>query len=217
MKNKVVVLLSAGLDSSVNLLQAAKEDEVLAAINIDYGQRAAKQERKAARLLCDKLNVPLIEFSLDIFKTFEKNALTNTALSLAQNMDINDLAACKETAKNVWVPNRNGVLLNLAAALAENLGADYVIPGFNKEEAATFADNSKDYMQALDKAFSYSTQNAVKVKCYTVDMAKPEIYELGKRLGMDETKLWYCYESGDVACRKCESCLRFENARSLAK
>ena len=214
MKDKVVVLLSSGLDSTVNLLQAVKEDEVLAAINIDYGQRAAKNERASAKAVASSLEIPLIEFSLDIFKSFDKNSLTNSDISLATNMDINDLAACKETAKNVWVPNRNGVFLNLAAAVAENLGAKYVIPGFNKEEAATFPDNSKDYMAALDKAFAFSTQNGVKVKCYTVDMAKPEIYQLGLSLGMNEKTLWYCYENGEKPCGACESCLRFENAKS---
>lgn len=216
MKDKVVVLLSSGLDSTVNLLQAVKEDEVLAAINIDYGQRAAVRERDAAKNLCKKLEIPLFELSLDIFKTFDKNALTNSSINLATNMDINDRDACLETAKNVWVPNRNGVFLNLAAAVAENLGAKYVIPGFNKEEATTFPDNSKDYMSALDNAFSFSTQNGVKVKCYTVDMTKPEIYKLGKTLGMDEEAIWYCYEDGEKPCGVCESCLRFKNARNQA-
>tara|TARA_B100001248_G_scaffold261233_1_gene251733 strand:- start:6348 stop:7001 length:654 start_codon:yes stop_codon:yes gene_type:complete len=213
MKDKVIVLLSAGLDSSVNLMLAHKQDHLLAALNVDYGQRAAGKERQAAKNLCQKLEVPLVEMSLDLFRSFSGNALTNKDVPLATNMDIHDLQQCQETAKNVWVPNRNGVLLNLAAALAEDRGANYVIPGFNKEEAATFPDNSGEYMQALNQALAFSTQNTVKVRSYTLDMTKTEIYRMGQDLGLQDSDYWYCYEDGEQPCGQCESCLRFANAK----
>ncbi len=80
--------------------------------------------------------------------------------------DIDETAPAEITeasAKAVWVPNRNGVMLNIAGAFAESRECDYLLVGFNGEEAVTFPDNSLAYVQAMDNAFSYSTQNGVKV------------------------------------------------------
>ena len=51
----------------------------------------------------------------------------------------------------------NGIFLNIAAGFAEALSAQAVLPGFNKEEAATFPDNSVDFLESLNHSFSFST------------------------------------------------------------
>jgi 7-cyano-7-deazaguanine synthase len=214
---KAIVLLSSGLDSTVNLYRAIQDLNVVLALHFNYGQRAAKQERLHAEKTALRLKVPFQVVDLPWFSHFSDNSLTNSNKEIVTNVEIASLAASLESAKNVWVPNRNGIFLNVAAAFAEQLGADYVIPGFNAEEGATFPDNTPEYMMALDESFRFSTANHVKTLCYTVNMNKPQIYHLGKELGVDYSNVWTCYQSFEKPCGVCESCSRFKNAELSAK
>jgi len=207
---KYVVLLSAGLDSSTNLYAAHREGKVLLALSFDYGQRAAIKEIPKAQDLAQKLEIPHQTVSLPWMGQFSGSALLNTEKNVPTGSDISidDFEISNRTAKAVWVPNRNGIFLNIAAGFAENLGADFIVPGFNKEEAATFSDNSEDFMKVLDQSFSFSTANKVKVACFTQGMDKTEIVGFAKKLGLDFKMLWPCYLAGDEWCGKCESCQR---------
>ena len=214
-----VVLLSAGLDSTVNLLQALRETTVKMVITFDYGQRAAEQEISRARKLCEKHQLPHRVVDLSFFQKFsQKSGLVGRDSKIPQKdlVDISSMEKSFKTADMVWVPNRNGIFLNIAAGFAEGLGADMIIPGFNAEEAATFPDNTREYAQALDQAFAFSTQNQVKVVCYTQEMQKPEIVRWGLEMGLDLNALWPCYFGGEQWCGECESCQRFDRARRAA-
>ena len=145
--------------------------------------------------------------------------LTHTALVNRQQAipdlpesQLDDLEAATKTAEKVWVPNRNGVFINIAASYAEDLGAESIVVGFNKEEAQTFPDNSIEFMDRINQSLAYSTLKHPKVVCYTAMMTKVEIVCLGKELRAPFDLMWSCYESGSKPCGKCESCRRFERA-----
>lgn len=214
MKTKSLVLLSGGLDSSVNLYQAHRDTEVIMALTFDYGQRAARKEIESARALCAGLGITHQVVELPWFKVFSRSSLTdaNQPVPQGSEVSIDDLKTSEQTAEKVWVPNRNGILLNIAAGFAEGLGAEVVIPGFNAEEAATFPDNTSEFLSALDHSFQFSTATGVKTKCFTVDLSKTEIVRLGKELKVPFDQLWPCYHAGDSWCGECESCQRFQRA-----
>lgn len=195
MKEKSLVLLSGGLDSSVNLYQAQRKTQVVLALTFDYGQKAGKNEILAAKFLCEELKIPHQVVELPWFQLFSKSALTekNQLVPQGTQVSIDDLKTSKATAERVWVPNRNGIFLNIGAGFAEGLNAQVVVPGFNAEEAVTFPDNSVEFMSALDKSFSYSTSNGVRTECYTVDLTKTQIVQMGRELKIPFSKLWPCY------------------------
>lgn len=211
---KSIVLLSSGLDSTVNLLAALKEGDVVLALTFDYGQKAAKKEIEKSKALCQKYNVPHQVIELPFFKKFTKTSLIaqDQEIPRAGDVNIHSQEQSLKTADRVWVPNRNGIFLNIAAGFAEGLQADAVVPGFNAEEAATFPDNSQEYQRRLEESFALSTQNKIKVKCFTVNMDKAEIIKWGMELGLNVKDIWPCYFAGEVICEECESCLRFKNA-----
>ena len=214
MKRKAVVLLSSGLDSSVNLFEAAERDEVILALTFDYGQKAAKKEIEHAGKLATYLKVPHKVLALPWFKDFNKSSLLvdSEAVPTGSSVNIQSHEQSLQTAKSVWVPNRNGIFLNIGAAFAEALGAQIVIPGFNAEEATTFPDNSEAFIQQLTTSLSYSTANHVQVECYTVKLQKTEIVKKGQGLNMPWHLLWPCYFSKEKWCGECESCLRSKRA-----
>lgn len=216
---KVVLLLSAGLDSTVNAFEAMKHHhEIVLALTFDYGQRAAKKEIECSARIASYLGFPHKVVELPWFKDFNKSSLLveDLEVPVGEKVQIDNLGASEQTAKSVWVPNRNGIFLNIAAAYAEALGAHAVIPGFNAEEAATFPDNSKEFMEAATKGLWYSTSNHVTVGCYTAHLKKPDMVRLGQGLKIPWDLIWPCYFSGDQWCGQCESCQRSKRAFASA-
>jgi 7-cyano-7-deazaguanine synthase len=212
--HSAVVLLSSGLDSTVNLYKGVRELQVRLVLTFDYGQRAAVKEIEHSRKICSDLKLPHQIIDLKWLSEITSTALVNKNETVPQGSDvqIDNFTQSMVTAKAVWVPNRNGVFLNIAAAVAESLKADFVVPGFNKEEATTFPDNSVDYLKALDRAFSFSTATQVKTLCYTQNMDKTEIVKLARELNVPLNEVWPCYFSGAELCKECESCKRFFRA-----
>ncbi len=215
---KSVVLLSSGLDSTVNLYRAAKESKVVMAITFDYGQRAAAREINFASQLAARLEVPHRVIELPWFKDFTASSLVNREMDVpTTSVAIDSFEASTNSAKAVWVPNRNGIFLNIGAAFAESVDAKWLIPGFNAEEATTFPDNSEDYLQAATKSLYYSTGNQVQVKCFTTALDKTEIVKLGRTLGVPFELVWTCYFGGEKPCGQCEPCQRFSRAMGASQ
>lgn len=213
---RTVVLLSGGLDSSANLALAVERDSVALALTARYGQRAAEREVMAARALCDYYRVPHAVVDLPWLGALGGSALTDKSATMPAlaTSQLDDRVATEASARQVWVPNRNGVLLNVAAAYAERLGAKRIAVGFNREEAATFPDNTQAYLEALTQAFYYSTANQARVFSYTVAMDKKEIVAQLKALvqPFPFAMIWSCYEASEKPCGECESCRRLARA-----
>jgi 7-cyano-7-deazaguanine synthase len=214
MKKKSVVLLSAGLDSTVNLAVAQAKTEVVLALTFDYGQRASQKELQCAEKICRHYKVPWQVIDIKWLKNLGQSSLTkkDRNVPVGAAVSIDNMKTSKKSAHSVWIPNRNGVFLNIAAAFAESLKAEMVIPGFNAEEAKTFPDNSLSFIEKINQALSFSTMNRVKTKCFTIQMQKPEIVKLGLYHQVPFHLMWPCYFSSTKWCGQCESCQRAKRA-----
>jgi 7-cyano-7-deazaguanine synthase len=223
-RRKSLILLSGGLDSAANLAFTAHFDEPVLALTIDYGQRAAKPEIEAAKKLASHFGVEHLVLDLKWLGALGGSSLTSKTIDVPQlaKSKLDDLAASKESAKLVWVPNRNGLFINVAAAIAESRKLQQVVVGFNKEEAATFPDNSSQFLGVATLSLKYSTSNGVKVACYTDMLVKTEIVQALRNLDrpFPFEMVWSCYHSGEETggkmCGKCESCQRFIRATGIS-
>ncbi len=211
-----IILLSGGLDSSVAMALALKDGmHFCRAITYDYGQRSAQKEILTAKALCKHYGVSHSVVPLPWFRELwsggalltDSEAIPHPTLS-----ELSDLSASLQSAKRVWVPNRNGVFIEIAAGIAESRAAEWVVVGFNREEAATFPDNSEKYLEALTEALKFSTSNQVRVAAPTARMNKSDIVQNAKALGFPFHHLWSCYEGFEAMCGKCESCMRLIRA-----
>ena len=211
---RAIALLSGGLDSLVATWATAAEHEIALALTADYGQRAAAPEIRAAAKQAETLLVPHKVVKLPWLGELGGNALTDTTRPLpeiaAEKLD--DMDAATTSASGVWVPNRNGVLINAAGAFADALGCELIVVGFNAEEGATFPDNTPEFMQATDAALAFSTQVHAGVHSPTATLTKAEIVKLGQSLGAPLHLAWSCYEGGVDHCGECESCRRLRRA-----
>ena len=203
---KAVALLSGGLDSTVAFAIHAKD--TLLALTIDYGQRAATREITSARRTAARYKVPHRVLKLP---WLSGGALTDRSRRMP-HPDLHNSMETRESAAAVWVPNRNGVFIAAAAALGEGLGASRIIVGFNREEAATFPDNSAHFLQATNKALEVSTRTSIQVESPTLPWDKKRIVAEAHKRHITLAGIWPCYEGGRTWCRKCESCLRAARA-----
>ncbi len=209
MNKKGVILLSSGLDSIVALDFARDFCEIKLALTFDYGQKAAKEEIEASKKICLKYDIPHKTIELPFLKEITNNSLTNKDLNLEfEKSDEN-------SAKNVWVPNRNGLFANIGASYAESFDYDYIIMGLNREEAETFPDNSIDFIEKGTDLFKFSTLSHPEIYAPLYNLTKNEIVSIGVVRKVDFSLIRSCYDSSDnqkTHCGKCESCIRLKNA-----
>lgn len=223
MQKNALVLLSGGLDSCLTLLLAQQEAHVVCALTFDYGQRACHQEINAAQKICHTYGVAHQIITLPFFTLFGQNSSgkkqqqsrllnQNSALPKLRLQDLDHPQKTRASAQAVWVPNRNGVFLNIAAAYAEAAQIDSIYVGFNREEAQTFPDNSQRYVTLANKALTLSTLSGVQVKSPTIRLHKKAIVQKLITHGFDFNLLWSCYENSKKMCGVCESCLRLKRS-----
>lgn len=208
---RAIVLLSGGLDSVVNYKKALAEAQVVLALTFDYGQESAKMEIRSAESICKKYGTPHKTVRLDFLAKLT-SGLTTGNIPDFDPSKLDEKSYASETAKAVWVPNRNGIFINIAAAFAEELRADLIVTGFNREEAATFPDNTPEFMERATRALEYSANNKPRVISYTSDMTKNEIVHMGKKTEAPLEYVWSCYHNGRHMCGRCESCRRLVRA-----
>jgi 7-cyano-7-deazaguanine synthase len=212
---RAIVLLSGGLDSTAAAYLIREVAEPVLALTADYGQRAAKRELAAAYAIARTLDIPHRTIHLPFLREAAQGALVDPGLDLPrlEAAELDDVqGAAARSAAAVWVPNRNGALIAMAATWAEANGLEYVVCGFNREEAATFPDNSKAFVDATNAALALSTRNHVQVISPTLPYDKVEIVRLATAAGAPLHLCWSCYLGGDEPCGVCESCMRFRRA-----
>lgn len=207
---KAVVLLSGGLDSAVALGMVANEYEVARCLFFDYGQKAVQQEYKAAKGFCTHYKVPLEKITFDWLKTISSSALQDEQAQIPQfdTSKFSDLEYQHKTAMAVWVPNRNGLFINVAAAYADALGCKVIATGVNPEEGATFKDNTPEFITAVTNSLAWSTQIEPVVLHPLKGLDKTGIVEAGKNLKTPFGHVYSCYTGDELMCGKCESCSR---------
>ena len=205
---KTVVLLSGGLDSYVSFVWAKKYCDLKLALTFDYGQRASKDEIHSANEICQFYNIEHRVIKLPFLDEISNSALNN-------NDDIDFDTLDKNSARAVWVPNRNGLFINIAACFCDSYNYDSIIFGGNKEEAETFRDSSNDFCLCANEFLKYSTSVHPKVFSPLINLEKHEIIDFAIKLNVNFKLLKSCYNStkNNIShCGKCESCKRLKSA-----
>lgn len=205
-----VVLLSGGLDSLVTLANSIRNTGRIVGLFFDYGQIALEAEHKAASAQALHYDIELECVKLPFLPAWSNGALFGgAAMPEPDNLDGADAAA---SAAGVWVPARNAVMLSIAACYAEAKGFGFIAMGFNREEGATFSDNSSEFARTADKFVMLGTNNKVRLLAPLLNLTKTEIVESGISLLAPLHLVWSCYRGDDLMCGVCESCRRLKRA-----
>ncbi|NOQ28985.1 MAG: 7-cyano-7-deazaguanine synthase QueC [Methanosarcinales archaeon] len=211
---KSVILLSAGLDSTVAFKHVYDRCSELLALTFDYGQRAATNELEHVTMICREFDVLHEVIELPWIRNFGGALTDASALPELAEHEL-DGAASVDSARRVWVPARNLLFLSIAAGYAEDRGYELITVGFDAEEAATFPDNTCEFVERFNRALEYGTLTPPTIDAPLIDLDKAGIVRLGMAIDAPLALSWSCYESGDLPCGVCESCLR--RARAFAE
>ena len=114
--------------------------------------------------------------------------------------------------KSVWVPNRNGLFLNIAASFADSYKFTHIIFGANIQEAKTFSDNTQEFLDRINATFEYSTLVKPKVVAPLINSTKDDIVKIALDRAIPLEFVRSCYNNSLTNCGKCESCLNLKKA-----
>lgn len=201
-----VVLVSGGIDSSVLLHLVRKETARVAALSIHYGQRHQK-ELKCARFQANTAGISSF-YTLDLgcLGSF----LKETSSLICGGADVPTLDALSDSEREqppTYVPNRNMILLSVAAAYAESIGASRVYYGAQAQDEYGYWDCTVPFLENINATLALNRQNKIVVEAPLIHNSKADNVRLGIELGVDFAHTWSCYRGGDVACGVCPTCV----------
>ena len=209
---KAISVLSGGLDCTVATTAYANDYDIHA-ITFNYGQKSFKQELKASKEICKKMNWTHEVIDLPWLSKISTSSLnTSEDIPEVKEDELDDLEKSKSSASSVWVPARNMVFTSIATSYAESIGAEIIIVGWDREEAATFPDNSKEFLNAFNELIEIGSPDNIKIEAPAIDLNKEEIVELGVKVGAPMELSYSCYAGREKHCGVCESCMRRKRA-----
>jgi 7-cyano-7-deazaguanine synthase len=202
-----VVLLSGGLDSTTALAIAKSQGFECYALTVKYGQ-LHEVELAAARRVAVRGGVRdhrIIEIDL---ASLAASALTTKGVAVPKDRSLADIGAPGDVPAT-YVPARNTVLLALALAWAESLGARDLFVGVNVLDASGYPDCRPEFIRAFEQLAQVATRaGGFHVHAPLIELTKAQIIELGMRLGVDYAITHSCYDPvGEGACGRCDACL----------
>ncbi len=204
--NKSIILLSGGLDSLVCAGLCHEKYNIELALTFDYGQKSLQNEINASKKICKHYNIKNHKvIKLDWLKDI-------TASAIVSEKPLPKGVVSDKSLESVWVPNRNGLFLNIAAAFADSDNYSHIIIGANREEAKAFPDNSDIFIRRLNAAFEYSTRVKPKVLTPLIKYDKNDIVRVALENSVPLELAYSCYDSKKEHCGECESCIRFIKA-----
>lgn len=203
--SRAVVLLSGGLDSATVLAMATSSNYECYCLTVDYGQRH-KVELDSSKQIAKSLKAAAHEIVAVNLRQFGGSALTA------------DIAVPKDEIGDgipvTYVPARNTVMLSLALAYAESLGAWDIFCGVNAVDYSGYPDCRPEFIEAFEKMAQLATKAGVEGQKITIhaplmELKKPEIIQQGLSLGLDYGLTHSCYDPSETgrACGHCDSCL----------
>lgn len=203
-----IIIVSGGMDS-ITLLYDFKE-RIALGVSFDYGSNHNAKEIPFAKIHCERLGIPHITISLDFIRKYFKSSLLEGAEAIPEG-HYED-----ENMKSTVVPFRNGIMLAIAAGLAESNKLDNVMIANHGGDHAIYPDCRPEFINSISHATAAGTYNGVKILAPYTNITKADIARKGKELGIDYSETWSCYKGGDKHCGKCGTCVERKEALAEA-
>jgi 7-cyano-7-deazaguanine synthase len=204
-----VILLSGGLDSATTAAIARQEGFALCALSIDYGQRH-RFELEAARRVANALGARRhVVLAVDLAQ-LGGSALT-AAIAVPKDRTAEEML---QGIPVTYVPARNTVLLSLALAYAEVLGAADIFIGVNAIDYSGYPDCRPEFVAAFTALANLGTKASIEgrlkftLHAPLIQWTKAQIIRRGLELGVDYSLTHSCYDpdAAGVSCGRCDAC-----------
>lgn len=209
-----VILLSGGLDSTVLLHHIVKDlnHQPVFALSFSYGQKHTKELKMAqfqCALLPEVVEHKIIDLSFFTELINGTSALVNGGEQIPNLIDLDDT---QRQQPSTYVPNRNMILLSLAAAFAEARQAEVIYYGAQAQDEYGYWDCTTEFINRINQVLNLNRQKKIQIKAPFVHWRKAQEVELGLKLKVDFAHTWTCYQGGEEPCCKCPTCIERLNA-----
>ena len=203
-----LIVLSGGMDSVTLLYEY--QDSLALAVSFDYGSKHNARELPYARLHCERLGIEHLTIPLSFIGQYFRSALLEGGGAIPKgSYDEENMAA-------TVVPFRNGIMLSIAAGLAESRGLTKIYLANHFGDHAIYPDCRASFIRPMHEAILQGTSNAVEVTAPYTNISKGDIARHGKLLGINYAETWSCYEGGDLQCGSCATCIERREAMQEA-
>jgi 7-cyano-7-deazaguanine synthase len=210
---RAVVLLSGGLDSTTALAIARADGFDCHALTVAYGQLHRCELDAAARVARALGAAEHRVLELDL-APLARSALTDRSIAVPKHRAAGAIGAPGDVPPT-YVPARNTVLLALALAWAETLGAFDIFIGVNVLDASGYPDCRPEFVAAFEALAGVATRAGAggagrfRVRAPLIELSKAEIVQRGLALGVDYAMTHSCYDPAPdgAACGACDACL----------
>lgn len=203
-----VIIVSGGMDSTTLLYD--RRDEIALAISFDYGSNHNAREIPYAEMHCKRLGIEHITIPLDFMHKYFRSSLLEGADAIPEG----HYAA--ENMKSTVVPFRNGIMLAVAAGVAESRNLTKLLIANHGGDHTIYPDCRPEFISAMDSATNAGTYVGVRVVAPYTNITKGDIARIGKKLGIDYAETWSCYKGGEKHCGKCGTCVERKEALAYA-
>lgn len=193
-----IIILSGGMDSVTMLYDYS--DSIALALSFDYGSNHNRKELPMAAYHCQQLGIEHIIIPLEFFKQYFHSSLLSGASDIPEGR-YDDV-----TMRSTVVPFRNGIMLSIAAGIAEDRNLSRILMANHSGDHAIYPDCRQDFVNAMSGAVREGTYNGVELFTPYTQWTKTDIARRGKELGIDYSMTWSCYKGGDKHCGKCGTC-----------
>ena len=201
---KAILIYSGGLDSTTLLYEY--RDSIALGVSFDYGSKHNARELSFAAEHCNKLGIKHLIIPLDFIGRYFRSDL------LLSGGDIPEGHYADENMKSTVVPFRNGIMLAIAAGLAESYDLDTVLLANHGGDHTIYPDCRPEFIDAFDRAAHAGTYNGVRIVSPYCNITKRDIALRGRDLGIDYTRTYSCYKGGEKHCGRCGTCTERKEA-----
>jgi len=186
------VLLSGGIDSAT-CVQLIRRRYHVRALTFEY-HGIARRELEAARAIARAVGIS------------EHRFVRLPDLREASDIRRTSFADLPPT----YIPMRNGIFYSLAASYAEEVGADLIVGGHNKDDAKTFADATPAFFDGLERVFRTGSpilrKRRTRVLLPLSGKTKAQVVRLASSLEVPLGLTWSCHGEGGSHCWECDGC-----------
>ena len=204
MEKDIVILYSGGMDSSVALYKYA--DRIRLAVSFNYGSKHNAREISYAASNCKALGIEHRVIEMDL------NKMGFVSDLLQSGGEIPDGHYEDENMKKTVVPFRNGIMLSIAAGIAESIDCKYLLISNHAGDHAIYPDCREDFIQAMNQAISYGTYTHTGILAPFTHLTKRQIALMGKEINVPFEKTYSCYNGREVHCGTCGTCTERKEA-----
>ena len=201
-KEKCVVVLSGGPDSSTVAYWAKNQGYDVYAISCMYGQIATKEVEYAGRI-AERLGIRLKLVDLSSLKE-----IFGGATSLCNE----NIPMTSSFSQPIIVPFRNAIFLSIAVSYAVAIGATKVFYGAQGSDEPFYPDCRKEFYKSFETAAKLGTDQDIIIEAPFSNIPKSGIVKSGSELDVPFELTWSCYLNGSKHCGKCESCINRKKA-----